>query len=433
MKRYINYILCSILLCFPYLVLGKVTCSSGDYSATIDIDKTEISINEKANITITSDFQYEIEYEDYDKSIIQIDNSVITPIKSGSTKINATIEFITEENKVECTSVLNVNVLSNNSSLKSLNLEELDISSVFRSDLYEYEVKLPYSFEKINIVAEANDENTTITGDGRRYLNEGTNDYEVIVKATDGTTSTYTIKIIREDANDDNTLKNLIVEGYVITPKFDKDVYEYSLNVDKNVEDITINALATYDLAKILGTGNYKLATGENTFYITVIAENNTQKKYKLVVNKNKGNSKLENIEIKGYDLDKKFSSDDYIYSITVNSDVEKLDINAIAVDNAQIEILGNEELKVGENNVIIRVSDEDKGTTTYKIIVNKLTGEEQKIIEQNNRLLKILFIIFVVSIIIMITVIGIFLKKNYKFKNKRQIKNLNKKRKTKK
>ena len=433
MKRYINYILCSILLCFPYLVLGKVTCSSGDYSATIDIDKTEISINEKANITITSDFQYEIEYEDYDKSIIQIDNSVITPIKSGSTKINATIEFITEENKVECTSVLNVNVLSNNSSLKSLNLEELDISSVFRSDLYEYEVKLPYSFEKINIVAEANDENTTITGDGRRYLNEGTNDYEVIVKATDGTTSTYTIKIIREDANDDNTLKNLIVEGYVITPKFDKDVYEYSLNVDKNVEDITINALATYDLAKILGTGNYKLATGENTFYITVIAENNTEQKYTLVVNKNKGNSKLENIEIKGYDLDKKFSSDDYIYSITVNSDVEKLDINAIAVDNAQIEILGNEELKVGENNVIIRVSDEDKGTTTYKIIVNKLTGEEQKIIEQNNRLLKILFIIFVVSIIIMITVIGIFLKKNYKFKNKRQIKNLNKKRKTKK
>lgn len=427
MKNYFKYFLWSILLCFPYFVLGKVTCNSGDYSATLDLLKESISINESTNINITSNYNYKITYSAHDKSIINIsDNGLITPIKSGSTKISAYIEFLEDGVKVqECTSNLNINVLSNDSSLKLLNLEELDISSVFNTNTYTYEVRLPYNYEKINIIAEANDTNAIITGDGRRYLNEGTNEYEIIVKATDGTTSTYKIVVLREEANDDNTLKSLIVEGYEISPKFNKDTYEYTLNVDKMVDSINISATATYNLAKILGTGKYSLATGENTFYITVIAENNTEQKYTLIVNKNKGDARLNSLEIDGYKLDKDFDSETFTYNLTINSDVDKLNV-LTKVDEGQVEIIGNEELKYGENNIIIRVSGEDIGSTTYKLIVNKLSVEEQKEQEKNDMLLKILFIMFIISIIIMVTLIGIFLKRNYINKNKKKIKKIN-------
>lgn len=424
MKRYVRYFLCCILFCCPYLVFAKVTCSNGDYSATIDIDNENLSLTDKANIVITSDFSYEVEYKVENKDIVHISsNGIVTPVSKGNTKINAIIEFLNGDNKVgECTSVLDINVLSSDSSLKTLNLEEFDISGVFNKNTFEYEVKLPYSYEKINIIAVANDPLATITGDGRRYLNEGENKYEIIVKATDGTTSTYKITVLREDANDDNTLKSLIVEGYELSPSFDKDIYEYSLNVDKNVEDITINAIGNYELAKILGTGNYKLATGENKFFITVIAENNTEQKYTIIVNKNKGNSKLSNLEVVGYKLDKNFNSDHYIYNLTIKNDINKLDIKAEVTDNDQIEIIGNEDLQVGENNIIIRVSNDDKGATTYKIIVNKLSVEEQKEIEKNDMLLKVLLVIFIISIIIMVILIVIFIKRNYKG-NKKQIK----------
>lgn len=416
MKKYFKLLVSSIIFCCPYFTYAKVICNNGDYSATIDLDKKEIRINETANITITSDFKYEIEYRIDNEDIINISENIITAKKYGNTKINAKINFVEDNNIVgECTSILDINVLSNNSTLKLLNLEEIDISTVFKPDKLEYEVSLPYNYEKINIIAEPNDQNATITGDGRRYLNEGTNEYEIIVKATDGTTTTYKIKILREDANPDNTLKNLNIEGYILSPKFKKDIYEYTLNVDESVENIIINAEPSYELATVLGTGEFKLATGDNAFVITVVAENNEEQKYTILVNKNKGNSKLSELKVNGHKLDKDFNSENYIYKMTVKNNIDKLNIIAKSIDNDKIEIIGNENLVVGENDIIIRVSNKDKGATTYKIVVNKLSVEEQQEIEKNNTLLKILLIIFILSVIIMVTLVITFLKRNYK------------------
>ena len=427
MKKYINYILCSILFCCPFFVLAKVTCNSGDFSASLEIDKKELSINDKANITITSDFEYKVEYKLEEKNIVEINSDgLVTPIGVGKAQINTTISFIEEgETITNCTSTLDISVLSNDSSLKSLTLEEVDISKLFKSDGYEYEVNLPYSYEKINIIAVANDPNAQITGDGRRYINEGTNEYDVIVKATDGTTSTYKIKILREDANEDTSLKSLIVEGYVISPKFDSSIYEYTLNVDKDVEDINIKAEANYDNADVLGTGNYKLASGDNNFIITVTAENGNKQEYKLIVNKSNGNSKLTKLEIEDQKIN--FKSNKYIYNITINNKIEKLNIKTEVEENEKVEILGNENFRIGENEIIIRVSSKEKGSTTYKIIANKLSVEEQEIIEKNNILLNVLLVIFIISIIIMAVLIAIFLKRNYK-KDKKKINNLKKK-----
>lgn len=422
MKKYFFAFLCSFFLVYPNTILAKkVTCSNGEYNATVEIDKEKLGLSETAFISVTSDTKYDISYKVNNQNYIEIDDlGIIKALKEGTVTIETEVKFIEKSNVLgSCKVDFQLEIVSNDSTLKSLNLEELDISSIFKKDKYEYEIRLPYNFEKINIIAEANNSGAKITGDGRRYLNEGNNEYNIIVTATDGTTSTYKIIIIREAANDDITLKSLIVEGYVLTPIFEKNTYKYTLSVDKDVDEITINATPTYEFSKIKGTGKFILATGKSTYYITVTAENGNEAVYEIEIIKNNGSSALKNLKITDAQLDSEFKSDKYIYYAKVNSNIKTVDIKAEAEDNDQVEIIGDEKLKYGENEIIIRVTGEDKTSTTYKLIITRLSIEEEKEIEKNNMLLKILLIMFIIAIIIMATSIGIFIKKNYKKSNK--------------
>lgn len=434
MKKFVFTIIFCLSVFVPYNIFGKsLTCINGKYKAEINIEHDQIGIDNSTNISIKSDYEYEIEYINNTKNIIELTNTgKIKGIQEGEGLINAKINF-KEDGEIigNCDANISIAVVSNDSSLKSLKLEEIDISGLFSPDKYEYEFTIPYKFEKINIIAEANNEGAKITGDGRRYLNEGENNYEIVVTASDGSTTTYKITFMRMSANDDATLKNLIVEGYLLTPDFNKDIYEYTLNLDKDIDEIIINAEPTYPFAKVKGDGFKNLASGRNEYSVIVTSENGNEQEYKIIINKNNGNSKLKKLVIDGYNLDPKFNENTFIYNITVNNDIDKLEIDATSYDNEKIEIIGNENLKIGNNDIIIRVTGEDKTTTSYKIVVNKLSLDEEKEIEKNNILLNILFIIFIISIIIMIILIVIFIKRNYIKKRKinyKKIKNKKKK-----
>jgi len=397
----------------------EITCSSNDYNARIKIDKDSINIDGSAFISISSNNQYEVIYRVDDNTVASIDeNGIVKAINEGKVSINIEINFL-KENKIDgtCNAKTSLEIVSSDATLKSLTLEELDISSLFHSDTYEYNIKLPYKYEKINIIAEASNNNAKIVGDGRRYLNEGTNEFDVIVTATDGSTKTYKIVIEREEANNDATLKELIVEGYVLNPKFDKDTYKYTLNLSKEVERITINAIANDVFAEITGTGEFVIASGTSIYEVLVNAQDGSQNKYEIVINKNNGSSKLKSLLVTDVSLQEKFDSDTFIYHANVNSNIDKLDIKATAIDNDQVEIINNDKLEYGDNEIIIRVTSKDKSTTTYKIIVKKLSKTEEKELKKNNRLLKVLFIMFILGIITMFTLIGIFIKRNYKGK----------------
>lgn len=418
MKRNTLLLFLSIMLIIPINTLAKkVTCSTTLYDSIIEIDKDIININDTAKITVESNNEYELAFKNSNKEVVDVNNDgLVKALSEGSSTIGVEIKYSDESS---CKTDLKVNVVSNDSTLKKLTLEEIDISPLFRSDKYEYEIKLPYKFDKINIIAEANAVNAKVTGDGRRYLNDGNNEYEIVVTASDNSTSTYKIIINREEANDEVTLDNLIVEGYVLNPRFNKNIYKYTLNVDKNVDKLNISATPTYEFANIKGNGEVILASGENIYKIVVTAENGAEGVYELVVNKNKGLSKLINMSIDNYELDSSFDSDKYIYYLTVNNDINKLNINTEVSDNDQVEIIGNDNLLDGENEIIIRVTGNDKSSSTYKIIVNKLSKEEELEIKKNNNLLKILLILFIISVIGMFILIGIFLKRNYKRKKK--------------
>ena len=416
MKKYSFLVVFLFFLLVPMLVKGARTCSpSGtNYKAEVKIDKEVIGINEKAFLTIITDDDFDVTYEVQDTDLASVSrDGIIKPLKDGKTSIVANIDFLDgDEIKNSCSLTIPISVVSNDSSLKSLNLEELDISELFQKDKYDYVINLPYKYDKINIIAEASNENAVITGDGRRYLNEGDNEYKVIVTASDGTRSTYTIKIIREEANDDSSLKNLIIEGFVLEPKFSPDIFKYSLDIPNDVNEITVKAEPNYENTTVKGTGTFTIPTGKNIYYLTVTAENGNETRYELDINKNKGNSILKNLVVEGYNLDPSFNSEKYIYSITVKNDVTKLNIKAES--NSKVEIIGNENFKTGINDVFIKVYDEEKIATTYKIEVNKLSREEIFKNEKNKNILKILLVVFILLFIIMVGLIGYFIKRNY-------------------
>lgn len=88
----------------------------------------------------------------------------------------------------------------------------------------------------------------------------------------------------KKEYSSDNNLSSLSVDGYQVSPEFNKDVVEYTLTVDESVEKINISATANDSKASVIGTGEVSLSSGENTVEIKVIAENGNEKIYKILV-----------------------------------------------------------------------------------------------------------------------------------------------------
>lgn len=93
-----------------------------------------------------------------------------------------------------------------------------------------------------------------------------------------------TVSLPREKSNDNN-LKSLSVEGYEISPVFDKDTLDYSVVVPEGTTGVKINALANDRYASVRGNGDVTLTEGVNNFEIVVKSETGKEKVYKLTVN----------------------------------------------------------------------------------------------------------------------------------------------------
>lgn len=87
-------------------------------------------------------------------------------------------------------------------------------------------------------------------------------------------------------------------------------------------------------------------------------------------------NKALKSLTVAEYKLTPDFSSDVTEYSLTVGADVESLDIEAVAEDDAsEVKITGNDNLLMGENTIEISVTAEDGTVRTYNIYVTKGEG----------------------------------------------------------
>lgn len=97
--------------------------------------------------------------------------------------------------------------------------------------------------------------------------------------------SLKTMQEIQASYSKNNYLSSLNVDGYELSPKFDKNTLEYTLELDSTVEKINVSASVEDRTASLIGTGEKELIEGENLIELVVTAQNGNTRKYIIKAN----------------------------------------------------------------------------------------------------------------------------------------------------
>ena len=158
---------------------------------------------------------------------------------------------------------------------------------------------------------------------------------------------------IEASYSSDAYLKALGVTNYNITPAFDKKVMDYSLEVENDVEKVTITASKNDGNATVSGAGEKELKEGSNKFAIVVTAQKGNTLTYNLTITR----KELNPIEVSA-DNKKQFI-------IRKVDDVPKVDSfvpTTIVYGEDEVPALFNEAI----NYTLIGLKDEEGNTALY-------------------------------------------------------------------
>ena len=145
------------------------------------------------------------------------------------------------------------------------------------------------------------------------FSSKGIGSATITVRAIDASDSSgnawsgnksVTINVVKpREKSNNNNLKSLSIEGFEITPEFNKDTLEYNATVGDEVETIKINANMEDSYGHVDGAGEKELAEGVNKFEIKAISETGKEKVYILNVTVKDNNPVLEKVNGKDYTL----------------------------------------------------------------------------------------------------------------------------------
>lgn len=122
-------------------------------------------------------------------------------------------------------------------------------------------------------------------------------------------------------------LKSLGVEGYEITPVFDKDKLEYELEVENDIEKVKVVASRADNAASVSGTGEINLLEGTNKVEVVVTAEKGNKKTYVINITRKELNPIHVNVDGEAFTVVRKADALEaptyYTSSTTIVDDIE--------------------------------------------------------------------------------------------------------------
>ncbi len=162
----------------------------------------------------------------------------------------------------------------------------------------------------------------------------------------------------------DNNLKALGVQGYELTPEFNKDTLEYNLSIPSDVTSVNIIATKNDNTATISGDGEHEVVEGNNRFEIVVAAQNGSTKTY------------VVNIEVEDLNpITVKIGNQNYVVIKRVDIITKPLAYEDTTITIGEIEVpaFKNEAngftlvgLKDESGNILLAIYDKEKNE--YKI-----------------------------------------------------------------
>ncbi len=177
-----------------------------------------------------------------------------------------------------------------NNQIKPARLKGLSISPggiAFSKDVYEYSVSVLNNVTKLDIVAEPEDSNSTVTINGNENLQVGDNQIRITVTNNNSSTQTYIINVKRlsvdESLSNNNYLESLSILNYDIN--FNKNKLQYTLKI-RSEKELDITTLSENQNATIRIVGNENLKNNSQ-IKIIVIAEDLSERTYIINIKKN--------------------------------------------------------------------------------------------------------------------------------------------------
>lgn len=380
-----------------------------------------------------------------------------TVVCNGEVTVNEriTISVMVKGTQWDLQLKVNEEVIASNSYNQNVN-KSLTFSGVY-TPTTEKNLNVTLTGYVIDTNGDKTDVSSTKTITVKSNNDEQTSNSNTNTETTQGTTSSTT-QNPQTSSTTNKKSSEARLSNLGITPKeydfsgFSKDKATYDVKVPNSVSKVNVYATIPKDSkAKIVsGTGNVTLKEGVNKVEVKVVAEDGTPKTYTLNITREKveenatttndilPNEPQENLEqepevtqkepiglkslsIKNLNLNPKFDSETYEYTIELTEDISSLDIDAKSTNsNTTVEIIGNKELKIGENIITILVSDSESDEhATYQIIVNKNMSSNEVVGEVNwlqpatwgvkeKRLIGIIAIAALVIIIIVVITIRV-------------------------
>lgn len=430
MKKTQKYFIGVLTIVFLIVLSVNSFAAKGSFS----LSKTSVSLSEGGKTTISikaTNCEGRFSVSSSNTNVVKVNTSstwitgsssiTLTAVKAGTAKITIVAEDVadTSENVVSGTKTISVTVKAKSSN--TTNGSGTNSSS--KKPTFTSTNKKVYAKGDINLRASWSTSSSatpvskgtemTLTGASSKSVNgyvwyrvsyKGSTKYVASSLVTTTKPSESSDK--KDDQKDDNkdddkkddenkansiNLKSLSVTPTGISPVFASGTTEYTMTVGADTDEIDIKAIAEDKNASVKVTGNTDLKIGNNKITITVTGANKKTKVYHITVTKEeKKHLQLSELLIEGLPLEPEFDSNIYEYHLTLDkSDVSELNITATpSKKNAKVEIVGNTDLKPGENviTVLVKSSDEED-ITTYQIAVTipseNVTDAEK---ENNNK-----------------------------------------------
>ena len=356
MKR---YKLIAVLLVVALVAVLCAACTVTEQpQITVKVNGKEV----KANGTV-----YAVEFDnDVTKAVIEatatvgeIDGTGTFDLKEGINEFVLTLKANDSETKYTVKVTRKASEKPADVTLAEVKVGE----TVLTAAAGKYATTVGYEVSSVTVAATATDSAATVDGTGEKTLVVGKNEVTLTVKNGEAE-QTYTVEITREAAV--LALAEVKVGETTLTAD-GNGVYNHT--VANTVSVVTIAATATKSYATVEGAGEKTLALGENTFTLTVKADDNTTEQYTVKVTREAADLTLKEVKIG----DEVLTAQDRTYTCNVANDVTEVTLSATA-NNGDATLQGagtKQNLAVGENRfeIVVSVGEEQ---ATYTVIVNR-------------------------------------------------------------
>lgn len=333
-----------------------------------------------SNITNYSDFTF----------TVKVKNSLTSAEKEYTIYMSFEIESLLQFNQIRVSDANNLANFSN------IGYDEREDDGTYRSYVEE-----DVTTAKVELIDSKLDVMTTgvkINGSTGNTVKLTSGDNAVTITVTRNNTTKEYILIITKKGQP--VLKSLVPSTGKLSPTFNSDIYDYTINVPTTLTSIafTPTSIDSGSTIKVNGTvvksgkksQEIKLKEGSNDVAVVVTTKENETATYNIEVIRAEEfrSSALKSLKLSKGTLNPSFNKGIYDYTATVDNSATSITVTPVAEDaNATITVNGKKlpsgavspyiNLDEGGNVINVKVTDTDGDSSTYSINVTRRYGKD--------------------------------------------------------